>query len=86
MFLSPVFLRDEAGTPIIDQITALQIAGSAMFGTAEGMKDPPSSQVKVEYNILYLVFICTLYRIMGRRSTGFLRIFIVALLLFLAII
>ena len=37
--------REEAGTPIIDQITALQIAGSAMFGTAENMKDPPSSQV-----------------------------------------
>ncbi len=62
-FFKLFFFRDEAGTPIIDQITALQIAGSAMFGTAEGMKDPPSSQVKVEDNILCLVFIYTLYRI-----------------------
>lgn len=31
--------RDDATTPIIDQITAQQIAGSAMFGTLESMRN-----------------------------------------------
>merc|ERR1719206_496775 len=31
--------RDDATTPIIDQITAQQIAGSAMFGTIENMRN-----------------------------------------------
>ena len=40
-----LFNRDEVTTPIIDQITAQQIAGSAMFGTVENMREPQSQQV-----------------------------------------
>ena len=40
-----LFNRDEVTTPIIDQITAQQIAGSAMFGTVENMREPQNQQV-----------------------------------------
>ena len=37
--------RDDATTPIIDQITAQQIAGSAMFGTLESMRNTDMQNV-----------------------------------------
>ncbi|XP_023320823.1 dedicator of cytokinesis protein 7, partial [Eurytemora carolleeae] len=43
--------RDEVTTPIIDQITAQQIAGSAMFGTVENMREPQSQQKPAKCNL-----------------------------------
>ena len=39
--------RDDATTPIIDQITAQQIAGSAMFGTLESMRNNDMQNVSI---------------------------------------
>lgn len=40
-------------TPIIDQITAQQIAGSAMFGTIESMRNNDMNNVSLENLLLY---------------------------------